>query len=61
MDRFRLELVGAAEQRSAFQALSCFVEIIAYTPRVLVPVDKPQVLSAILAKWPPQTLLKAAA
>jgi hypothetical protein len=61
MDRFRLEIVGAAGQRSAFQALGCFVEIIAYTPRVFVPVDKPQVLTAILAKWPPQTLLKAAA
>ena len=61
MDRFRLEIVGAAGQRSVFQALGCFVEIIAYTPRVFVPVDKPQVLTAVLAKWPPQTLLKAAA
>src|SRR5690606_33339654 len=61
MDRFRLEVVGAAPQRSAFQALGCFVEIIAYTPRVFVPVDKPEVLTAVLGKWPPQTLLKAAA
>lgn len=61
MDRFRLEVVGAAPQRSAFQALGCFVEIIAYTPRVFVPVDKPEVLTAVLGKWPPQTLLNAAA
>jgi hypothetical protein len=61
MDRFRLEVVGAAAQRSAFQALGCFVEIIAYTPRVFVPSDRPEVLSAVLAKWPPQDLLSAAA
>lgn len=61
MDRFRLEVVGAAPQRSAFQALGCFVEIIAYNPRVFVPVDKPEVLTAVLGKWPPQTLLSAAA
>jgi hypothetical protein len=60
MDRHRLEVVGAAAQRSAFQALGCFVEIIAYTPRVFVPTDQPQVLTAILAKWPAQTLLPAA-
>jgi len=60
MDRYRLEIVGAAQQRSAFQALGCFVEIIAYTPRVFVPADKADVLSAVLAKWPPQSLLNAA-
>ena len=31
MDRHRLEVVGAAAQRTAFVALGCFVEIIAYT------------------------------
>jgi hypothetical protein len=61
MDRYRLEVVGAGSQRAMFQALGCFVEIINYTPRVFVPVDQPGVLSAILAKWPAQTILPAAA
>ena len=61
MDRLRIEVVGAAGQRPVFTALGCFVEIIAYTPRVFVPTDKPEVLTAILAKWPVQTLLPAAA
>jgi len=61
MDRHRLEIVGAAAQRPAFTALGCFVEIIAYTPRVFVPTDQPQVLTAILAKWPAQSILPAAA
>jgi len=61
MDRYRLEVVGAGSQRAMFQALGCFVEIINYTPRVFVPVDQPQVLSAVLAKWPAQTILPAAA
>ena len=60
MDRHRLELVGAGAQRAAFVALGCFVEIIGYTPRVFVPTDKPDVLTAILAKWPAQSLLPAA-
>ena len=61
MDRQRLEVVGAAAQRSSFTALGCFVEIIAYTPRVFVPTDRPDVLSAILDRWPAQTILPAAA
>ncbi|MBB3892867.1 putative RNA methylase [Phenylobacterium haematophilum] len=61
MDRYRMEVVGAASQRSSFTALGCFVEIIAYTPRVFVPVDKPEVLAAVLAKWPPQSVLPKAA
>ena len=61
MDRHRLEIVGAASQRAAFTALGCFVEIIAYTPRVFVPTDQPQVLTAILQKWPAQSVLPAAA
>jgi protein-L-isoaspartate O-methyltransferase len=61
MDRLRLEIVGAAAQRSSFTALGCFVEIIAYTPRVFVPVDKPEVLTAVLARWPAQGILPAAA
>jgi hypothetical protein len=61
MDRHRIEVVGAAANRAAFTALGCFVEIINYTPRVFVPTDKPEVLTAILAKWPAQTLLPAAA
>ena len=61
MDRHRLEIVGAAAQRSAFTAMGCFVEIIAYTPRLFVPTDQPQVLTAILQKWPAQSILPAAA
>jgi len=61
MDRYRIEVVGAASQRSSFTALGCFVEIIAYTARVFVPTDQPEVLTAILAKWPVQTVLPAAA
>jgi hypothetical protein len=61
MDRYRLEVVGAAAQRSVFGALGCFTEIIAYTPRVFVPVDQPDVLAAVLAKWPPQSVLPKAA
>ena len=61
MDRQRLEVVGAGAQRSSFTALGCFVEIIAYTPRVFVPTDRPEVLSAILDRWPAQTILPAAA
>jgi hypothetical protein len=60
MDRQRLEVVGAAPQRSAFQTLGCFTEIIAYTPRVFVPVDRPDVLAAVLAKWPAQSVLPKA-
>ena len=61
MNRYRLEVVGAASQRAAFTALGCFTEIIAYTPRVFVPVEKAEVLEAILAKWPPQSVLARAA
>ena len=61
MDRFRLEVVGAAPQRAAFTVLGCFTEIIAYTPRVFVPLDQPDVLAAVLAKWPPQSVLRKAA
>ncbi len=61
MDRYRIEVVGAAAQRASFVALGCFVEIIAYTPRVFVPTDQPEVLTAVLAKWPVQTVLAAAA
>ena len=61
MDRYRIEVVGAASRRSAFTALGCFIEIIAYTARVFVPTDKPEVLDAILAKWPAQSILPKAA
>ena len=61
MDCYRLEVVGASTQRSAFTALGCFTEIIAYTPRVFAPVDQPSVLAAVLAKWPPQSVLPKAA
>jgi len=61
MDRYRLEVVGAASQRAVFTALGCFTEIIAYTPRVFVPIDNAEVLTAVLAKWPPQSVLPKAA
>jgi hypothetical protein len=61
MDRYRIEVVGAGAQRSAFTALGCYVEIIAYTARVFVPTDRPEVLTAVLAKWPVQSVLPAAA
>jgi hypothetical protein len=61
MDRYRMEVVGAASQRSSFSVIGCFVEIIAYTPRVFVPLDRPEVLEAVLAKWPPQSVLPKAA
>jgi hypothetical protein len=61
MDRWRIEVVGANAQRSAFQALGCMLEIISYTPRLFVPCGQDQVLSAILARWPAESLLPAAA
>uniref|UniRef100_UPI0025EE8F37 strawberry notch family protein n=1 Tax=uncultured Caulobacter sp. TaxID=158749 RepID=UPI0025EE8F37 len=61
MDRWRIEVVGAAAQRQAFQLLGCFVEIINYQPRVFVPVDQSSILTALLDKWPAQTILPAAA
>ena len=61
MDRYRIEVIGAASQRSAFTALGCFVEVIAYTARVFVPTDQPDVLTAVLAKCPVQTVLPKAA
>jgi hypothetical protein len=61
MDRHRIEVVGAGPQRSVLTAIGCFVEIIAYTPRVFAPTDRPDVLTAILAKWPVQSILPKAA
>jgi hypothetical protein len=61
MDRHRIEVVGAGSQRTAFTAIGCFVEIIAYTPRVFVPTDQPDVLTAILTRWPAQSILPKAA
>jgi hypothetical protein len=60
MDRYRLEVVGPAD-RSTLTAMGCFVEIIAYTGRAFAPVDRPDVVSAILAKWPAQEVLSAVA
>ncbi len=60
IDRWRIEVVGAAAQRQVFVQLGCFVEIINYQPRVFVPTDAPAVLSAVLARWPAQTILAAA-
>jgi hypothetical protein len=57
MDRHRIEIVGAASQRATFAALGCFTEIINYTPRVFVPTGQPHVLKAVMAKFPPQSVL----
>jgi hypothetical protein len=61
MDRWRIEVVGAASQRQTFVQLGGFVEIINYQPRVFLPVDRFEVLTAVLARWPAQTILPAAA
>lgn len=61
MDRWRIEVVGGRTDRDALVALGCFVEIIAFTPRVFVPVDQPKVLEAVLLRHPVQTVLDGAA
>jgi hypothetical protein len=61
MDRYRLEVVGAAPQRATFNNLGCFTEVINYAPRVFVPIEQEGVLKAILAKFPPQSMLPKAA
>ncbi len=50
MDRWRLEVVGGSGDRAALLALGCFTEIIAYTLRVFVPVDAPQVAAAVVGR-----------
>ncbi|MGV9005921.1 MAG: strawberry notch-like NTP hydrolase domain-containing protein [Brevundimonas sp.] len=57
MDRWRIEVVGGRIDRDALVALGCFVEIIAFTPRVFVPVNRPRVLEAVLHRHPVQTVL----
>ena len=57
MDRWRIEVVGGRTDRDALVASGCFVEIIAYTPRVFVPVERPPVLEAVLRRHPVQTVL----
>lgn len=61
MDRWRLEVVGGTNDRTALVAAGCFVEIIAFTPRVFVPVDRPEVLEAVLRQHPVQSVLEGAA
>lgn len=61
MDRWRIEIVGGRTEREALTALGCFVEIVNYSPRVFAPVDRPQVLEAVLRRWPVQSVLEAAA
>jgi hypothetical protein len=58
MDRWRVEIVGAGEQRSEFTALGCFVEIIRATRRGCSrPRTSTQVLEAVLKRWPVESLL----
>ena len=61
MDRWRIEVVGGRTDRDALVALGCFVEIIAFTPRVFVPVDRPELLEAVLRRHPVQTVLDGVA
>ncbi|MFA4952333.1 strawberry notch-like NTP hydrolase domain-containing protein [Brevundimonas sp.] len=61
MDRWRIEVVGGRTDRDALVALGCFVEIIAFTPRVFVPIDRPAVVEAVLRRHPVQTVLDGAA
>ena len=61
MDRWRLEVVGGRTDRDALVALGCFIEIIAYAPRVFVPVDRPEVLERVLRRHPVQSVLEGAA
>ncbi len=61
MDRWRIEVVGGRTDRDALVALGCFVEIIAFTPRVFVPVDRLEVLEAVLRRHPVQTVLDGVA
>ena len=61
MDRWRLEVVGGRIDRDALVAIGCFVEIIAYTPRLFVPVDRPDVVEAVLRRHPVQSVFDGAA
>ncbi len=60
MDAWRIEVVGAGSQRSAFQAIGCNVEIINYQPRLFCPVGS-DVLRRLLAHWPAQSIIAKAA
>jgi hypothetical protein len=60
MDAWRIEVVGASGQRSAFQSLGCVVEIINYQPRVFCPRGS-HALARVLARWPAQSVLAKAA
>ena len=60
MDRWRIEVVGGRTDRDALVAAGCFVEIIAWAPRVFVPVDRPEVLEAVLRRHPVQSVLDGA-
>ena len=61
MDRLRIEVVGGRTDRDALVALGCFVEIIAFTPRVFIPTDRPAVVEAVLRRHPVQAVLDGAA
>jgi hypothetical protein len=58
MDRWRLEVVGGGGDRAALAALGCFTEIIAYTLRVFVPVDRPDIAAAVLGRHPVTQVLQ---
>lgn len=57
MDRYRIEVDGNPLERSALLTLGCFAEIINHTGRVFVPVDRPDVLDAVLRRYPTQEVV----
>ncbi|MBN9464877.1 strawberry notch-like NTP hydrolase domain-containing protein [Brevundimonas sp.] len=61
MDRWRIEVVGGRTDRDALVALGCFVEIIAFTPRIFAPVDQPKVVEAVLRRHPVGAVLDGVA
>ena len=60
MDAWRIEVVNSGTQRTAFQALGCFLEIVNYQPRVFVPTGA-DVLGKVLDRWPAESITAMAA
>lgn len=53
MGQPRLELVGVESSGLvAFKAMGCFTEMIQWKTRLFVPLNAPNVLEAVLAKYP---------
>lgn len=53
MDRRRIEFVGfLPSERAGLLAMGCFLEVIASTARIFVPVDQPEILAEVLRHYP---------